>query len=180
MTVSRILIMTVAAVTTLCFAIPAPAQTESTPGGAAAESIEKFKDDIVHSDAPVNPSYEQGNLTEFGAKEILTDQNFAQAIAASEKGPVFVFKHSTECGISGGAYRRLGQWMKAHGDETPPVYLVKVIERKPVSQNIESRLKVKHESPQIILLDKKEVRWHTSHEEITGPAVEKALQKNKT
>ena len=73
------------------------------------------------------------------------------------------------------AQRLLGQWLEDNPGDTPPMYLVKVIERRPVSQNIEAKVKVEHESPQIILLDGKKSVWNTSHDAIDAQAIEKAL-----
>lgn len=143
--------------------------------GAAGESLERFKDDITHSNTP-NSKHEKGNLSEVGGKELLTDQNFAAALKASKKQPVFIFKHSTECPVSAGAYRRFSKWIKDNPKEAPPTYLVKVIERRPVSKNIEAKLAVKHESPQILLLNEGKVVWHTSHEAIESKAIEKAIK----
>ena len=153
------------------------AQEGSAKPSIAAESIQKFKDNIVSGTQQVTPKgWETGNLSERGAKEILTDANFAAALEASAKQPVFVFKHSTECPISGAAYRRVADWLKEHGDDAPPIYLVKVIERRPVSKNIEAQLKVKHESPQLILLNGKKPAWNASHDAIVAEAIDQALE----
>ena len=153
------------------------AQSETKRSGAAAESIEGFKDEAVHGDTrSVDLGYEKGNLHEHGVKELLTDGNFEAALEASASQPVIIFKHSTQCEISGGAYRRLAKWIDVHKGDAPPLYLVKVIERRPVSQHIEARLKVKHESPQIILLNEKKVAWHASHEAIDAKAIDGALE----
>ena len=157
-------------------ALHAGAQSESIKPGAAAESIERFKDTVIHAAPQTTPrGYEKGNLQEKGAKELLTDANFDAALAASAERPVLIFKHSTECGISGGAYRRIAKWLDEKGEDAPPLYLVKVIERRPVSQKIAGMLKVKHESPQLILLENKKPVWDTSHEAIDANAIENAL-----
>lgn len=116
-----------------------------------------------------------GNLSEAGAKEILTLDQFEDTLTLSLTKPVLLFKHSTTCEISGGAYRRLARYLKTRGKDAPPVYLVKVIERRPVSQKIAVRTKVEHESPQLILLDKKKSVWMRSHEAIDEKAIEEAL-----
>ena len=65
--------------------------------------------------------------------------------------------------------------MDEQGKDAPEVYLVKVIERRPVSKEIEAGLKVKHESPQIILIKDKQTVWHLSQGAIDAAAIEKAL-----
>ena len=154
----------------------AGAQSDSIKPGAAAESVERFKDAVIHATPQITPEgYERGNLREKGAKELLTDANFDAALAASADQPVLIFKHSTECEISGGAYRRIAKWLDEKGEDAPPLYLVKVIERRPVSQKIAGMLKVKHESPQLILMAGKKPVWDASHDAIDAAAIEKAL-----
>jgi bacillithiol system protein YtxJ len=118
---------------------------------------------------------EKGNLSEVGAVELTSVREFQLAGAASQIAPVIIFKHSTECEISGAAYRRMAAWMKAKGEEAPRVFLVKVIEQRPVSQEIASRTAIKHESPQAIILNRLRPAWSASHEAITADALDAAL-----
>lgn len=151
----------------------ARAQSDSKKkSSATAESVERAEDAVVHA-AP--EGYERGNLREKGAKELLTDANFDAALAVSADRPVFIFKHSTQCEISSGAYRRIAKWLEEKGKDAPPLYLVKVIERRPVSQRIARKLKVKHESPQLILVVAKIPVWDVSHDAIDAAAIEAAL-----
>lgn len=143
----------------------------------AAEALQKLKNQITAPDSEPAEGIESGNLSEAGARELLTKAQVADVIAASDERPVLVFKHSTQCPISGAAYRRVRDWLESKGDDAPSVYLVKVIERRPVSKLIEKRVNVKHESPQIILLKDETARWNTSHEDVTAEAIEKALKK---
>lgn len=59
--------------------------------------------------------------------------------------------------------------MEEHPDL--PAALVKVIESRPVSNAIADHFQIKHESPQIFLLDGQEVLWHTSHRNIQKDAI---------
>jgi len=120
---------------------------------------------------------EPGNLAAFGAWEMLEHKQFAKALKSSDDKPVLVFKHSTQCPISGAAYRRMAKYLEKAGDDAPPFYFVKVIERRPVSQGIAKKLDVKHESPQLILLKDNKAVWSTSHHAITSEALTKALDK---
>lgn len=126
-------------------------------------------------DAP--DGLESGNLAAFGAWELLEHKQFAKALKASADKPVLVFKHSTQCPISGAAYRRMAKYLEKAGDDAPPFYFVKVIERRPVSQGIARKLDVKHESPQLILLKDNKAVWSTSHHAITSEALTEALDK---
>ncbi len=118
---------------------------------------------------------EKGNLSEVGGVELTSVREFTMAGAASQKAPVIIFKHSTECEVSGAAYRRVAEWMKAKGEGAPKVFLVKVIEQRPVSQEIATRTMIKHESPQAIIINRSRAAWSASHEAITAEALDTAL-----
>ena len=153
-------------------------QPESIPVDLAGSAIESLKDDLLAPAATedIPEGWEPGNLSEYGVAELLTESDWLRAIEASKSEPILIFKHSTECSISGGAYRRLGAYLKEGGEDTPRTYLVKVIERRPVSQKIESDIQIKHESPQALLLENGKIVWNTSHEDITEDSVRKAFE----
>lgn len=94
-----------------------------------------------------------------------------QLLARSHNAPVIVFKHSTTCPISASAYRQMSQ---VEGD----VSLVVVQRARDVSNEIEARTGVRHESPQAIVLRNGEAVWNASHFNITSDAVEKAVREN--
>lgn len=50
-----------------------------------------------------------------------------------------------------------------------------VIEDRPVSNKIAEDFGIKHESPQIFLLEDGEVRWNTSHWKITQSSIKEAV-----
>jgi bacillithiol system protein YtxJ len=52
---------------------------------------------------------------------------------------------------------------------------VKVIESRPVSNEIATEMHVKHESPQVLLIRDQEVLWHTSHWNITFEKLEQEI-----
>ena len=111
--------------------------------------------------------------------EILTEADWQKVVKASKEAPVFVFKHSTQCPISAGAAYRTNEFLsKEAKKDTPKFYYVKVIETKPVSQKIEAETKVKHESPQLLLLDDGKAVWNTSHEKITADSIKSAVKKH--
>ncbi len=97
-------------------------------------------------------------------------------LAASEQGPVFIFKHSTACPISGGAHQRVTSFISKSGEETlPPFYMVKVIEARPVSNAIAEALGVRHQSPQLLLVKDRKALWNASHHGVHGEAIASAL-----
>jgi len=113
-----------------------------------------------------------------GMNEITTMEQMEAAVKASTEHPVFIFKHSTACPVSAGALRRANEYIakcEAAGTELPPFYLIKVIEARPVSNALAQKVGVQHASPQLLLLDQGRAAWHTSHFDINGENIEKAL-----
>lgn len=108
-------------------------------------------------------------------KEIQTADELAAALEASNSEPVFLFKHSTTCPISAGAFRRVGDYLDKAGDDAATIYLVKVIESRPVSNQIAADVGVEHQSPQMILVREGRACWDASHGAIGGRAIEGAL-----
>lgn len=116
------------------------------------------------------PTPEEGALN-----EITSQQEWDEVLKRSEGEPVFVFKHSTTCPISAGAYSRVSSYQKSH-DDMPAIVMVKVIESRPVSNAIAEALKVQHQSPQMILVKGGKAVWDASHGAITGDSIEGALK----
>ncbi|HXM35950.1 MAG TPA: bacillithiol system redox-active protein YtxJ [Pyrinomonadaceae bacterium] len=94
-----------------------------------------------------------------------------ELLAQSAEKPVVIFKHSTTCSVSAGAYEE----MAAVGGE---VALVDVQSARDISREIAMSTGVEHESPQVIILRNGKPVWHTSHWSITKETVEKALREN--
>ena len=95
----------------------------------------------------------------------------------SKDKPLYILKHSTRCPISGSAYGRVQEYEESRGPESLPVYMVKVIESRPVSNAIAERLNVAHKSPQVILVKDGESVWSASHHGITVERLEEAAEK---
>ena len=96
------------------------------------------------------------------------------AIAESRERPVLLFKHSRTCGISCEAYEQL----HAHISESTvdaAYKLITVQTHRRVADEVTSRLGVRHESPQAILLRGGNVVWHGSHFRITADQLKRVL-----
>jgi bacillithiol system protein YtxJ len=89
------------------------------------------------------------------------------------KGEAILFKHSTTCPISAGAYEEFMRYVK--GENVKPWALVIVQEARPVSNEIAERFGVKHESPQVLYVKDGNVVWHASHWNITEKELEKKI-----
>ena len=100
----------------------------------------------------------------------LTDLGSFEEIAIrSKERPVVIFKHSLTCPISAAAYDRM---LAFEGE----VQLLEVQRSRELSREIEDRLGVVHESPQIIVLRNGQVVWNASHFRITADAVAAAIR----
>ncbi|MFC3750125.1 bacillithiol system redox-active protein YtxJ [Paenibacillus sp. GCM10012306] len=89
-----------------------------------------------------------------------------------QPGKKLLFKHSTTCPISAKAHEEFQAFLK---DSDTTAAIVHVIEDRPVSNQIAEDFGIKHESPQLFLLEDSEVRWNTSHWKITKDAINEAV-----
>lgn len=87
-------------------------------------------------------------------------------------GKKLIFKHSTICPISSTAYDEFQTFLTS---QAVPAAVILVREDRPVSNEVAERFAIKHESPQIFLLEGNDVKWHTSHWKITMDAIGQAL-----
>lgn len=79
--------------------------------------------------------------------------------------PVLIFKHSTRCGISSMVWRRFKQDYAFSQNEVTFYYL-DLLRYRTISNEIAARYDVVHESPQLIVLNRREVIAHASHSAI--------------
>ena len=92
----------------------------------------------------------------------------------SKSKTIILFKHSTRCPISTVAKLRLQQeWNIDIKDFL--FYFLDLIQFRSISNEIESRFQVRHESPQIIVLQKGEVIYDNSHLDISIADLESVL-----
>ena len=89
-----------------------------------------------------------------------------------QSGKHLLFKHSTTCPISAQAHEEFQAFVK---DTNTSAAIVLVIEDRPVSNQIAEQFGIKHESPQIFLLEDGQVRWNTSHWKITRETLKEAV-----
>ena len=96
----------------------------------------------------------------------------AATLEAAVAGPrAVLFKHSTRCPVSAYVIDEVMEFAEDHPEW--PVYVLKVIEQRPLSNEAAERLGVRHESPQAFVLHRGRVRWHGSHNEVTSEALQR-------
>lgn len=89
-------------------------------------------------------------------------------INESHTSRIVLFKHSTSCGISRMVLRNFEREIANLADSNTSYYFIDLIVYRAVSNEIAQRLKVQHESPQLIVLEGGEVVHHSSHSEISA------------
>lgn len=84
-----------------------------------------------------------------------------------------IFKHSPLCVVSSFARDEVERFSR----ETPslPITVVDVIRQRPLSEGIAARSRVRHASPQVLLVQEGRIRWHTSHGGIAAEALSGAV-----
>ncbi|MGD8192303.1 bacillithiol system redox-active protein YtxJ [Brevibacillus ginsengisoli] len=90
----------------------------------------------------------------------------------NQPGKRLILKHSTVCPISTAAFDEFEAFLSDH---SIPAAMILVREDRPVSNEVEARYGIKHESPQIFLLEDNQVKWHTSHWKITKKSITEAI-----
>ena len=81
-----------------------------------------------------------------------------------------IFKHSTTCPISTAAYNEMEQF-------AGEVVLVEVQRARELSREIEKQTGIRHESPQVLVLENGKVVWNASHFKVKAQAVEEAVNR---
>jgi bacillithiol system protein YtxJ len=110
--------------------------------------------------------------------ELHTIEELIQTLEESKTHPVLLFKHSNACPISSRAYREFQQYLQA-ADPEISYHLVVVQNARSVSNEIETRLNLQHESPQAILVKNGQEIWNASHNRITASTLAETVKNHK-
>lgn len=91
--------------------------------------------------------------------------HLSEIIEKSEKDPVIVFKYSSKCGSSDVLMEKL-KIAKENGKIKHLIFIVVVQDSPVLSGKIAQVFNIKHESPQIIILNNNQVTYKESHDNI--------------
>jgi len=103
-------------------------------------------------------------------------EEFDQLLAQSSERPLLLFKHSRTCGTSAEALDEL----LAHLDErgTNARYAIVTVQtHREVSTAVAKTLGIRHETPQVLLIQDGRVVWSASHFRVTADAVDAAIRR---
>ena len=100
-----------------------------------------------------------------------------QLIEHSQAQPVLLFKHSYTCGVSAEALDELLTHLTEDNAEVRYA-MVTVQTHRDISNAVSSRLGVRHETPQALLVRNGRVVWSASHFRVNADSLTKALRAN--
>jgi monothiol bacilliredoxin len=108
-------------------------------------------------------------------QDIDSIQELESALVESRTRPVLLFKHSLTCPISTRAFNELQSYLE-NADPRISYKLITVQTAADVSEEAASRLQLRHESPQAILVRHGREVWNASHFRITASALDEAMR----
>lgn len=98
-------------------------------------------------------------------KKIESQKDLNAAIEKSSQQKVLIFKHSTRCFISKTVLRSFEKQMQ-ESDKNFGYYFLDLLAYRSISNEIESRFDVVHQSPQLIVLENGKAIYNASHQNI--------------
>ena len=106
-------------------------------------------------------------------------EQLERLLSESHTRPLLLFKHSFSCGVSAEALDELINHLNADivaaGVPDPHYAIVTVQTHRDVSNAVTSKLGVRHETPQALLIREGRVIWSASHFRVTAEAMKQAL-----
>lgn len=102
----------------------------------------------------------------------IEDQETLDTVLASEQA--ILYKHSTRCVVSSWSFRQVRNFAADHPEW--PVYVLKVIEERALSNQVSDRLGIQHQSPQAFVIRNGEVVWDGSHNDVSADALVREIQ----
>src|SRR6266481_5688398 len=111
---------------------------------------------------------QQSSVSANGFSELRDMESLDRFLAQSNGSPALIFKHSNSCGISARAHSEMSRI-------DLPIGLIIVQQARAVSNELETRTGVAHETPQVFIMRDREVLWTASHSQIKAEAVKAAL-----
>jgi bacillithiol system protein YtxJ len=106
--------------------------------------------------------------------ELTQEETIQEIINRSAQKHQLIFKHSTRCSISSMAKNRLE---RSEAPSSVDFYCLDLIKFRSISNQIEEIFKVKHESPQVLLIRNGECIYEESHNGISMDEIEEQSTK---
>lgn len=128
--------------------------------------LNKLFGNSTPKDTPT-PAMEWNDLTELKQLDVIESE--------SAQTPVILFKHSTRCPVSRMALNTFEkEYDIAEGQAKP--YFLDLLQHRDISNEIASRFKVQHQSPQLILIRDGKAVYNASHDSIDAEELKKKVR----
>lgn len=99
-------------------------------------------------------------------KFIESEDDLKNAIDESFKRKVVIFKHSTRCGVSRMVLKNFENEVQ-NDDKGATFYFLDLLKYRPISNQIEQKFGVHHQSPQMLVLQNGESIANASHSSVS-------------
>jgi bacillithiol system protein YtxJ len=108
---------------------------------------------------------------------LLTNLHELERAMASSNRPILLFKHSPTCGTSAEAEEEILQLLAGPRKLGVDVYQIDVRTSRGLSEAIATRFKIRHESPQALIIADGALVWSASHFRVTADAILAAVDR---
>lgn len=91
--------------------------------------------------------------------------HLSEILEESDLEPVIILKHSSTCPSSARIYDKLKRWAEEE-KISMPIFIITVQKYPALSEKIARLFDIRHESPQILILNKQKVTYTAHHDNI--------------
>lgn len=99
-------------------------------------------------------------------KKIESEEDLAKAMEDSFQNKIAIFKHSTSCFISRTVLKNFEKEVE-NSEQPVNVYYLDLLAHRPVSNKIAADFEIRHESPQLIVIENGKPLNSASHQDIS-------------
>lgn len=103
-------------------------------------------------------------------KYIESEEDLKKAIESSFNLKIAIFKHSTSCFISKTVLKNFEKEIE-NSDSKPELYFLDLLAHRAISNKIAEDLNIRHESPQLLVIENGKVINSASHQHISADQI---------
>lgn len=103
-------------------------------------------------------------------KYIESEEDLNNAIEHSFTQKIAIFKHSTSCFISKTVLKNFEKEIENSG-QNPKLYFLDLLAHRAISNKIAADLEIRHESPQLLVIENGKVISNASHQHISADQI---------
>ncbi|AZA57616.1 bacillithiol system redox-active protein YtxJ [Chryseobacterium shandongense] len=113
---------------------------------------------------------EEGSEKNLLWKYIQSEEDLKKAIEHSFNQKIAIFKHSTSCFISKTVLKNFEKEIE-NSDRKPELYFLDLLAHRSISNKIAADLNIRHESPQLLVIENGKVVNSASHQHISADQI---------